>query len=255
MNDEPIAVLSDIHGNVRALDAVLADIARRGIEQIVHLGDCLYGPFDPGPVAERLLRSNWPAVSGNEDRALLEAARGGPASRTARFIVERVRHEHIDWLARLPRTLTFDGLAFACHGTPTNDTRYLLNRPTEDGTMRPATDAEIVDRLGTIDAPLTLCGHDHLPRVVRLDDGRTIVNPGSVGCPAYTGDRPVPHRAENGSPRARYATVGFVNDRPVVNLIAIPYDWSAAAAEAVANGVPVWARWLRTGRATGWRKG
>jgi len=59
----PIAVLSDIHGNVRALDAVLAEIARRGIRRVVNLGDCLYGPFDPRPAAERLMAFAAPTVS------------------------------------------------------------------------------------------------------------------------------------------------------------------------------------------------
>ena len=80
MSRNRIAVLSDIHGNIRALDAVLDDIARRRIDRIANLGDCLYGPFDPVPVAERLL---------------VEASGGGPVSRTACFTLERLSETHL----------------------------------------------------------------------------------------------------------------------------------------------------------------
>lgn len=249
MSRNRIAVLSDIHGNIRALDAVLADITRRGIDRIANLGDCLYGPLDPVPVAERLLATDWPTVSGNEDRILVEASGGRPVSRTARFTAERLSETHLRWLAQLPLTLEIGAGLFACHGTPTDDTQYLLSRPTEDGTVRPATDAEIVEQLGSIDAPLILCGHDHLPRAVRLDDGRTIVNPGSIGCPAYTDDSPIPHTVGNNTPRARYAIVTYDSDSPEADLISVAYNWAAAAAEAESNGFPDWANWLRTGRA------
>ena len=249
MNPGPIAVLSDIHGNVRALDAVLADIAQRGIEQVLNLGDGLYGPFDPVPVADRLLEANWPTVSGNEDRILLAVERQ-QVSRTARFTRDRLNHEHLDWLAHLPKTVALDDRTLAFHAAPVDDAHYLLSRPTGGGTMRPATDDEIAEKLGPVGARLILCGHDHLPRVVRLDDGRTIVNPGSVGCPAYTDDHPIPHRVENGSPHARYAVIEWVDESPQAELLAIPYDWTAATAEAAANGFPDWAYWLRTGRAT-----
>jgi len=243
-----LAVLSDIHGNIRALDAVLADIRSRGIEQIVNLGDCLYGPFDPAPVANCLRAGGWPTISGNEDRVLV-AADKQQASRTAQFTVEQLTDEQIDWLAKLPRTLVLDDGILACHGTPTDDTQYLLHRPTEDGTMRPATDAEIVERLGPVDVPLILCGHDHMPHIARLADGRTIVNPGAVGLPAYTDDTPIPHRVENGSPHARYAVVHWDNPaEPQVELVSVSYDWTAAAAEAERNGFSEWANWLATGR-------
>jgi len=248
VSPEPIAVLSDIHGNVRALDAVVADIARRGVERIVNLGDCLYGPFDPVPVAKRLMAADWPTVSGNEDRILVEAAAGQQVSRTARLTLERLRSDHLDWLARLPQTFSLDDRTIAFHGAPTDDTQYLLSRPTDDGTMRAATEIEIVEQLGPADRPVILCGHDHLPRAVQLEDGRTIVNPGSVGLPAYTDDRPIPHRVENGTPHARYAIVQWDDATPQAELIAVPYDWNAAAATAAANGFPDWAHWLRTGR-------
>jgi predicted phosphodiesterase len=90
-----IAVLSDIHGNVHALEAACEDIRRRGIDTVVNLGDCLYGPFDPRPVAERLIEERWPTVSGNGDRCLVESRCGATTSRTVRFTVERLSDRHI----------------------------------------------------------------------------------------------------------------------------------------------------------------
>jgi len=245
-----LAVLSDVHGNARALAAAVADVATRGVDRIVNLGDCLYGPFDPRPVADRLMDAGWATVAGNEDRILLEALAGHRASRTARYTVDRLGRGHRQWLRTLPRTVAIDDVAFAFHGAPTDDTVYLLSRPIADGTMRRAMDDEIVEALGPTDEALILCGHDHLPRVVRLDDGRTIVNPGSVGCPAYTDAAPIPHRVENGTPHARYAIVTCDTDSFEIEPIAVAYDWVSAACEAEENGFPDWARWIATGRAT-----
>jgi len=243
-----LAVVADIHGNWRALDAVLADIARRDVDRIVNLGDSLYGPFDPRPVADRLLAAGWLSVSGNEDCCLVEAADGSPASRMARFTLDQLGPEHIEWLRALPRTQPIDGVAFAFHGSPTSDARYLLHEVRQDGSMRPRAPEEIEPDLRGIDASLILCAHDHIPRVVELPDGRMVVNPGSVGCPAYADEHPIPHRAENGSPHVRYAIVTRTGDEPItVDLCEIPYAWDAAAAEADSRDFGNWGAWLRTG--------
>ena len=69
-----------------------------------------------------------------------------------------------------------------------------------------------------IDFPVILCGHTHIPRAVRLADGRLIVNPGSVGCPGYDDDEPVSHKVETGSPDACYAILSKVGGRWDVDL-------------------------------------
>jgi len=247
-----IAVLSDIHGNVRALRAILTDIESQGVDRVINLGDCLYGPFDPRPVADLLLETGWTTVSGNEDRCLIEPE-GLAASATARFTRERLTSKHVVWLEGLPGILHLDG-TLACHGTPEVDTAYLLSRPDGEGGMRAATLGEIMPAVeGSLDG-LLLCGHDHLPRTVRLHDGRMIVNPGSIGCPAYTDDHPIPHAVENGSPRARYAILQIEDEgtgagRIDVEHRSVDYDWAAAAREAEANGFSDWAEWISTGRA------
>ena len=82
---------------------------------------------------------------------------------------------------------------------------------------------------------------------MRLDDGRLIVNPGSVGLQAYDDDHPCPHIVENGSPHARYALLERRAEGWQVELRALPYDHEAAARRAEANGRGDWADALRSG--------
>jgi predicted phosphodiesterase len=247
---EPIAVLSDIHGNVRALDAVLGEIARRGIRRVVNLGDCLYGPFDPRPAAERLMGLDIPTVSGNEDRVLVgtdSASRTAapPLSRVAKFTRARLEPRHFAWLASLPLTTT-DGDALLCHGTPTDDTVYLLSRVSA-GALAMRSGGEIDALLGSVAQRLVLCGHDHTQRLAVRGE-QVIVNPGSAGCPAYVDDAPEDHVVENGSSHARFAVVHPGSGFHAAEWLAVPYDAPRAAAEARANGFPEWAMWIATGR-------
>ena len=66
-----LAVISDIHGNLLALRAVLADIARQGVDQTVNLGDILSGPLQPAETADLLMTCNFPTIRGNHERQLL----------------------------------------------------------------------------------------------------------------------------------------------------------------------------------------
>ncbi|MBN1859567.1 metallophosphoesterase [Candidatus Bipolaricaulota bacterium] len=241
------AVVSDIHGNARALDAVVVDLKRRGVSDVINLGDSLYGPFDPQPVACRLMKWNWATVSGNEDAILVEAASKDVPSRTARFTADQLRSEQIAWLKALPVRRDLAGWS-AFHARPSEPSGYLVTRIRDDGTVRPATIAEIAAELIDGLRPIILCGHDHLPRMVALPGGRMLINPGSVGCPAYSDDVPVDHVVENGTPHARYAIVEVGPEGVGVEFVAVPYDWSAAAEEAARNGFADWAHWVATGR-------
>lgn len=242
-----IAAISDIHGNLAALDAVLADIARRGADLIVNLGDSLSGPLDPAGTADRLIALDLPTVRGNHERQLLSLPPGrmGVSDRHAH---ERLSARHRAWLETLPPALWLSDAVLACHGTPDSDLTYFLETVEADG-VRTATAEEAVARAGGCRASLLLCGHTHVPRPLRLADGRLIVNPGSVGLPAYDDDRPHPHVMEAGTPRARYAMAERDSDgRWDAALIAVDYDWEAAAGQAEAGGRPDWAVALRTGR-------
>ena len=94
-----------------------------------------------------------------------------------------------------------------------------------------------------------LCAHSHVVRAVALDHGRMVVNPGSVGLPAYIDPEPLRHSMEMGAPHARYA----VHDRRKtgdpwqVSFRVVAYDWDGASARAAAKGREDWARWIKTG--------
>lgn len=241
-----LAVIADIHGNILALDAVLADIARRGADLTVNLGDIVSGPLFPRETADRLRSLGLPTIRGNHERQLLTHSFEQMGA-SDRFAVQSLGADQTDWLASLPETLRLDGGVLLVHGTPASDLVYFLE--TVDGAgVRSATAEEIEDRAGDADARLILCGHTHMPRIVRTSGGRLIVNPGSVGVQAYRDEEPVPHRVETGAPHARYAIVTLGADDIAVDLIAVAYDWEAAARTAETNGRPDWARALRTGR-------
>jgi predicted phosphodiesterase len=240
-----IAALSDIHGNLYALDAVLDDVRRRGVDLTVNLGDILSGPLLPAETAERLMALDLPTIHGNHERQVLtqDPARMGASDR---YACDRLGEARRAWIARLPPTLRPADGVFMCHATPYNDVDCYLE-DLVDGTLRPAPLGRIEERSRGCDASLILCGHSHLPRVLRLTSGQIIVNPGSVGIQAYEGHDPGPHVVEVGAPHARYAILESTPRGWHADLIAVAYDWDAAAKLAARNGRPEWVHALATG--------
>jgi predicted phosphodiesterase len=255
-----IAALSDIHGNLPALEAVLAEIAAEHIERAVNLGDILSGPLWPRETAERLMALGWPTIAGNHERQALATSRRMGFSDAFAFV--HATPAQRAWMAALPPALSLDGGAIRLvHGTPQVDFEPLLETVTPDfgvhGSpgIRAATPAEVRERLGpgpgANDAALVLCGHSHVPRVLALpgpSGGTLVVNPGSVGLPAYDHDHPHVHVVECGSPHARWAVVERTAAGWQVQLRLTAYDWTAAAARAERHGRGDWADALATGR-------
>jgi len=238
-----IAVLSDIHGNLPALEAVIADAMARGATAFVNLGDIVSGPLWPRETADLLMRLDWPTIAGNQERQLLSDAPAdlGPSDRFAR---EALTDAQLAWLARLPGTLDYAADIFLCHGTPASDGHYLLEDVGPDGAY-PAAPGAVAQRIAGRSERIILCGHSHLARLIWLEGGRIVANPGSVGLPAYADDQPHYHVMEAGSPRARYALL----EDGGVDLLEVDYDFTAAAAKANREGRSDWAFALRTGRA------
>ncbi|ANH69458.1 metallophosphoesterase [Mitsuaria sp. 7] len=241
-----IALLSDIHGNLLALEAVVADARRRGVDQIVNLGDILSGPLQPLETAQYLMAQNWPTIAGNHERQLLAITAEKPGGESDRFAREQLGEVELVWLRSLPKTMQLSDEIFLCHGTPRSDIEYFLD--TQDGPrLRMATAPEIADRIGDQASMLVCCGHTHIPRVLRSARGQWLVNPGSVGLQAWDDDHPIRYVAENGSPDARYAIVERTTRGWRTESISVPYDHEAMASLASRNGREDWARWLRTG--------
>jgi predicted phosphodiesterase len=243
-----LAAIADVHGNTWALRTVLDDIRKRGIQTIVNLGDSFYGSLEPAGTAELLVTPKILSISGNQDRIIGDPPAGVEETLDHRYVLSQLRREHLDWLRSLPSTFSFGDDVFLCHGTPSSDEAYFLETVTPHG-ARLADPDEIAARLGPETASLILCGHSHVPRVVQVPGGRLVVNPGSVGLPAYDDDLPYPHKMEAGSPHARYAIVARSQSGWTVDLIALNYDWHTAADYARRNGRPDRARWIETGRA------
>lgn len=237
-----LAILTDIHGNLPALEVVIADAEAQGCTRFANLGDSLSGPLWPAETADLLMDLDWPTIAGNHERQLLTFDRDRMGASDA-FARDALSDRHLQWLASLPPTLALSPEVLLCHGTPTDDLEHFLHT-VDGGTARDASDAEIRERAGDRGEALILCGHTHLPRILTLADGRTIANPGSVGLQAYDDDHPSPYRVENGDPRARYAII----DGTAVTLRAIDYDREAAARRANMNGSAAWPVALRTGR-------
>ncbi len=234
-----LAVISDVHGNLLALEAVLADIKARGADRTVNLGDCCAGPLWPRGTLELLQSLALPTVRGNHDRwaQSLPVEKFTPAGRFAR---DTLTEGQRNWLGALPPSLDLGDGVLAVHGTKASDTEYLVE-DLVDGRLALATPATLAARLTGVDADLVLCGHSHNAHVAYAPGGRMVVNPGSVGCPLFA-DGPTASRTNARAPHARYALLTRGRGgRWSADLIALEYDWDKAAARAIETGHPSWA--------------
>jgi predicted phosphodiesterase len=240
-----IAFISDIHGNLPALEAVADDIRRQSADHVLCLGDNLSGPLLPRETAQYLMASGWTVLAGNHERQILEwtPATGGASDGHA---LAALGPAELAWLRTLQPTLAWAPDVFLCHGTPRSDCEHWLETP-EGGRLRLASAAEVAERLGGGTAGLFACGHSHVPRQVRTADGRLIVNPGSVGLQAYVDDEPERYVMERGSPDAQYAIVERRAGQWHCTQHSVPYDHAAMAELASRHGRPEWARALRHG--------
>jgi putative phosphoesterase len=192
-----LALISDIHGNGVALEAVLGDIAAADIDEIVCLGDIAAGGPHPREVVRRLRELACRTVRGNADGWLLDGLPAGRSDATRRLgeIVAWARaqlgDDDVAYLAALPRSerCSVGGLELLCvHGSPRSDLERLLATMPDDA---------LDELLGAADAPVLAAGHTHL-QLLRTHSDRLLVNPGSVGLPlaAMSGSPPLPASAE-----------------------------------------------------------
>jgi predicted phosphodiesterase len=240
------AAIADVHGNCVALEAVLADIAAVGITEVVNLGDHVSGPLEARRTADLLIERGFPSIRGDQDRRLVELDRAGTGA-SDRADYKQLNRNHLDWLANLKPTLVYRDEVFLCHGTPRSDTTYWLERVADDAIIHASPIEDVEAAASGLAASLILCGHTHIPRVVRLQDGRLVVNAGSVGCPGYVGDKPVFHKMETGTPDACYAILERTSLRWSVTFRYVPYDHMSMAEMARRNGLLKWASALATG--------
>jgi putative phosphoesterase len=248
-----IALVADIHANIWALDAVLADIAKQRVDTVFNLGDILYGPLNPRATFDRLQSlGDLLTIRGNQDRQIYDATeQDRRAIPTLDYVIKDLGEEPIQWLRTLPTTAVFEEEIFLCHGTPASDETYLLEDVASGRTMLRA-EAEILRLVKSVRHPVIVCGHSHTPRLVSLANGQIVVNPGSVGLPAYSDDAPVPHSMETYSPHASYAILTKKAAKKAafwdVSFHKIAYDYEPASRCAASVGRNDWARAIATGR-------
>jgi len=211
-----IAVLADIHGNLPALRAVLAELDAAPVAAIVVAGDQVAGPFARATL-EMLDSRAEPVrfISGNGEREALaadpEAASGGDASGTAvwaaRDLGER-RAALRDW----PIRLSLDGVCF-CHGSPRRDDEIIT---------RATPEAAIAEMLAATDERLVVGGHTHQQMIRTVGEGHVYANAGSVGLPFEGRSGAFWMLVVNGTPQLRVS----------------PYALGPARAELAATGFP-----------------
>jgi predicted phosphodiesterase len=158
-----IALISDIHGNAAALDAVLAELASFGIDDGLVLGDVAYGGDEPARVLDRLAELGWPVILGNTDQFVLD----GRAPETAGRLADR----HLEQIRAFHATYERDGV-LAFHGSPRS----------YDDILFPDTDDLSPWQVGGYE--LLVGGHTHFQWTTRVGDA-VYANPGSVGAAVY----------------------------------------------------------------------
>ena len=248
MPDLSVAVLADVHGNADALAAVLDDIAGLGpFDAVLNLGDHFSAPLFAAEVAAQLRAlPGMVAIRGNHDRYLLETdpETMGHSDRTA---FDQLSPDDFAWLAELPATHVWRDTIFMCHGTPETDEAYWTEEVSASGQVGPRPKAQVEQIALGVDYPVLLYAHSHTPRVRHLADGRLMVNPGSVGCPGYIDDAPVPHAVATFTPNACYAVLTRASGLWSAQLRYVPYDTTRVVAHARALGRDHWANALATG--------
>jgi diadenosine tetraphosphatase ApaH/serine/threonine PP2A family protein phosphatase len=242
-----LAVMSCIHGNYEALNAVLSDIDTHNAEQIYCLGDLVgYGPH-PNAVVEMIRSLDIPTCQGCWDEDIVEGLNACECSYPSQLAEKRGKQAHEwtnqiihpevrEYLAQLPLTLHRDNLCFV-HGSPNSQHEYLL--PSMDGFAA-------LERVLSTEADVLFCGHTHVPYVRELNDAslavkvtqpgqpeaqhqftadlKLIINAGSVGEPRH------------GRPNATY--VLYDTDTTQVTLREVPYDYQKTCAAIVDRGLP-----------------
>jgi putative phosphoesterase len=194
-----LAVVSDIHGNLTALEAVAADVERRGVDHVVHGGDVALIGARPAEVIDRLAELGWPGILGNTDELLwrpgqfalqLRAApRLEPLLRMlfenyAPATLERIGEARLELLRELPESRVVANVGLV-HASPGD----LWRAP-----MPTASDEELITTYEPVGSEIVVYGHVHRPFVRRLGE-RTVANAGSVGLPF------------DGDPRASYLLI------------------------------------------------
>jgi predicted phosphodiesterase len=225
-----IAIISDIHGNLTALEAVLADLRQTSPDLTLHGGDLAANGANPAKVVDKIRDLGWPGVRGNTDEMLwapeclselaAQVPKLQPLFSAFQEMVPKTREwlgeERLTWLHGLPQTLRRGPVALV-HASPDN----LWRAP-----LPAASDAELQSVYGPLGAPIAVYAHIHRPYIRRLPE-MSVANTGSVSL-SYDGD-----------PRASYLLLDDLN----LTIRRVEYDLDAETRALLQCGLPR-AAWL-----------
>jgi len=247
-NDRPdlavIAVIADIHGNLTALDAVIADLVGVGVDRVVCLGDvAAIGP-QPHEVVVRLRELGCPVVLGNTDAAAVRPVRLSPSDEEGRrfFAIEewgvaQLTPEDLTYLRTFQPTLTLplgdDATLLCFHGSPQSNT---------DSIVATTPDTALTRMLGGHSATVLAGGHTHAPFIRRYRQA-LFLNPGSVGLPYEETAEGIRYPSW-----AEYGVVAWRAGGLSIDLRRVPIDADLVVQAVLRSGMPH-AEWL----ASGWR--
>jgi predicted phosphodiesterase len=227
--------ITDIHGHLTALEAVLADLADAQTDRVVCLGDVVAGGPQPHEVLVRLRELGCPVVMGNTDDALLRPARPAtPEEERIRRWLEinawsaaQLSPEELSFVRTFQPTITLplgDVATLLCfHGSPHSNTdRIYATTP----------DAELAPMLDGYTATVLAGGHTHLPYIRRYGQA-LLLNPGSIGLPAGAPDLGVGH-----PPWAEYGIIEWRAGRLSIDLRRVPIDVDLVVQAVLRSGMP-----------------
>lgn len=218
-----VAALYDVHGNLPALEAVLADPRCVAADVVVSGGDLVAGPF-PAECVDRLeaLGGRVRFLTGNGDREVVSPTDEQWSRDVGAWAAERLRPGMAERVRSWPATVELEvarlGTVLFCHATPASDLPILTRNTPEE---------EVVRELGEVSADVVVCGHTHV-QYDRSVAAFRLVNAGSVGMPY------------EGSPDARWALL----DPDGIELVSTAYDAAAALGDLARTGFPLVEQWL-----------
>lgn len=236
-----VAIISDIHGNLLALETVLADIARQGVDQTVCLGDVALAGPQPHEASQRLRAFGCPVIMGNCDAWMLDPpppdqAKEGDAARLddiERWSTEQLTEEDKSFFQTFQPTISLElgeGKTLLCfHGSP---------RSYDDIIRATTPDEELDDILAGVEADVLVGGHTHV-QLFRRWQRSLLLNPGSVGLP-FDGVPPAsgPATGLHNPAWAEYLLLTSEGRRLSVDLRRVPYALDVLLQAIRASGSP-----------------
>lgn len=207
-----IAIISDIHGNHEALQAVLRDLDRSKPDKIVNLGDLIARGPQPAECLDELDRLGAVTVRGNTDEWVVKGVSRADWQPFMDYTRRYVGDRDLTWLAELPFSHEDAGVLYI-HGSPRSNMEFLL----------PGSEPEVLT--GT-SATTVACGHHHVAYQFRTESGHLILSPGSVGMPW------------DGEPGAPYLLFDSEPGRTVATSIRVAYDARKVLGVAEERGYP-----------------